>query len=292
MIKDNDSAGASDWWPSAIGAAIGIAVALALRPRVMAMGRTSSADQNGRDSLVRTLGFGSGSTPTSFIEGLDAATYGDAVMRAFVGGDAPESFGQYVPVEVRSRGMVGVFWAAPWHLAVGTDSSSFHAPLSASDAQRLCDRLGQSLPTRRMVDAIRSAAGAMRLPFRAFAEARSSLATYLASSEAIERDRAGRVGLLYGYAKDYVVTNHLRGYRGNIAIYGGVDGTGNVIQGLNFQSHNLGYVDYSQKPRLIGSIVTVDGSEVALSEALTRPETAHLFSDEGVIPVDLQRYPT
>ena len=272
-------------WPAVAGGAIALALAVALWPRgAQAVTRGDSAYRPGT----------TGSEFLASLEGMGLREREEATVRAVAAGAVPGVFGEYVPVEVRSRGRVGVFWAAPWHLAVGTDDDPFHAPLTAPAAQRAADALGQALPTRAMVDAIRASGRFERLPFRAFppSAGHRSPATYAASSSAIERDRAGRRSPLYGYAKDYVVTNLRRGREGRIGIYGGWDGAGRVIQQVEGLPHDTGHVDYSQKPRLVASVVSVDGVEMPLSAALADPAVAHLFSDEGAIPVELQRYPT
>ncbi len=303
---------AERWWPVALGGlgALGVvalvtAVARVRRPEPAATTppglRLDPTTQE--DTFMNYGPFGirlaeplTGTDFVARLEGLDLRAREAAIVDAVNAGHVPAAFTQYVMLEVRARGMVGTFWAAPAHLCVGTDEDPFHTPLSAPAAQRVCDHYGQFLPTRRMVDVIHASAAAIHLPFRSFPPspppgAHRALSTYVASSQSIERERAGRWGLLDAYAKDYVLTPRRRGHEDRIAIYGAWDRQGTLVQPFALP-HDTGHVDYSQKPRLIWPRVLVDGSEVALSEALARAETAHLFSDEGAIPPELQRYPT
>ena len=283
----NDAADdSSGLWPALLGGALAVGLAVALWPR-----RAAAVTLDGRPLVPRR-----GMTGAEFVtslEGLDLERREDAIVAAFVAGATPTVFDNYVPVQVSSRGRSGTFWAAPWHLAVGTDQDPFHAPLSAPATQRICDAIGQSFPTRAMVDAIARSGAFTRLPFRSFPPeaGHRSLETYVASSAAIERDRAGRDVPLYGYAKDYVITPRRRDHEDRISIYGAWGSDGRVIQGVGLP-HGLSHVDYSQKPRLIGGVVLVDGVEMPTADALADPATAHLFSDEGAIPHELQRYGT
>lgn len=270
-------------WPWVAGAALAIAGVVVLWPR--------------RAQAVTRPRYERGLTGSAFLEslrGLDLAAREREIVAAATAGAVPEAFDNYVPVEVSGGGRSGLFWAAPWHLAIGTDADAFHAPLTAASAQRVADALGQALPTRKMARAIHESPAFRRLPFRAFPpeSGHRSLETYAASSAAIERDRRGDPGPVQGYAKDYVVTPQRRGREGRVAIYGGWDARGSLIQQVEGLPHDLGHVDYSQKPRLVASVVSVDGREMALSEALASPEYAGVFSDEGPIEPELQGYPT
>lgn len=283
MIIERDEGDDGALWPWLAGAGLAIAGVVVLWPR--------------RAEAVTTPRYSRGVTGTAFadsLRGMSLAERERAIVEAVAAGATPEAFDNYVAVEVSGGGHRGVFWAAPWHLAVGTDADAFHAPLTATSAQRAADALGQALPTRKMAEAIHRSPAFRRLPFRAFPPeaGHRSLETYAASSEAIERDRGGSPGPVQGYAKDYVVTPQRRGRESRIAIYGGWDANGRLIQQVEGLPHDLGHVDYSQKPRLVASVVWVDGVEMPLADALASPEYAAVFSDEGPIEPALQRYPT
>jgi len=222
---------------------------------------------------------------------MSESQYRAAVLGEALAGRVPRVALQLAPVRVSAGGRSGVFWCSSMPLCVGTDAEPFHAPLSAPDAQRVADALGMSLPTRRMVDAVHEQA-AVRVPFRAFPPPRQSPATYAASSAAIEQRRAGRGGsgaAVSDFAKDYVLTRQRRNRLDRIAIYGGWDASGALVQPLG-TPHALTYFDYSQQPRFVAMTVEVDGARLGLHEALADPSTAPLFSDEGTITGALLRY--
>lgn len=224
--------------------------------------------------------------PDTIHAGMTAADYERAVVSAVTAGRVP-SWQTFVPVAVSASGRTGVFYASAQPLTIGTDAAPFHAPVSAQTAQRIADAFGYLLPTRKMVDAIH-AAGA-RVPFRAYTSDRQSVATYLASSAAIEGRRAGRTGLVTDYAKDYVLSNARRSDPRRIVIYGAWDASGALVQPKS-TAHAGGYYDYSQQPRFVLGHVVVDGQTVSLVEALTDPTVASLFSDEGTISRAMLRY--
>src|SRR5262249_49437226 len=95
--------------------------------------------------------------------------------------------------------------------------------------------------------------------------------------------------LVAGHKKDIVITPRLQSATNKVAIYGWPQTNRQPIQPL-YLDHSATWVDYSQCTRLIQQKVLVNGVAWRLSEALSNPEWAALFSDEGVITNP--RYPT
>lgn len=223
---------------------------------------------------------------------LSAAAREDHILDWIDRGATPASWRELRPVTVRGGGHEVTFYAAPDVVTLGTDSDRFRPALTAGLAQRIADRLGMSLPTATMVDAIHAQAD-VRVPFRGFSGARDSFATHVASNAAIEQRLAGRSGLISDHSKDYVVGYPRRRWPEAIAIYGGWDSQGTRVQPPSGGVHYLGYRDYSQRARLIGRTVLVDGQQRQLAEALADPAIAPLLHREGVVtnPSHL-RYPT
>lgn len=218
-------------------------------------------------------------TFSASLDGLSAHDYLTSVERAILAGNIPASFANYVPVPVTANGMFGTFFASPLPLCVGDEP--FHAPISASVAQRIADARGEFLPTRKMVDAIH--AHGTHVPFHSYGADREAVSTYIASSNLINARIAGRTGLICDFAKDYVLSNQRKGKENLIAIYGAWSGTtGDAVQNLT-TPHSLGYFDYSQHARMISAKVLVNGVEMALVDALADRRMAALFSDEGTI---------
>lgn len=221
---------------------------------------------------------------------MSSGEYLRAVEDMLRRGMVPASQRQWIPVQTRYGARVGVFFVQGLQLACGTNDNVFHAAVTVGVAQRVADSMGAMLPTRKMVDIIHAQA-TTRVPFRAFTSDRSSVGTFVASSIAIEDRRAGRGGLVSDYGKDYVITNQRRANPSRIAIYGAWESAGSLPVQPLATPHSLSYYDYSQHARMVRNDVIVDGVGMALSDALERVDTALLFSSEGPIRRELQRYP-
>ena len=222
----------------------------------------------------------------SFV-GMTEADYLRAVEASLLAVTGPAAQ-VWHPVQTQAHGRTGVFYALALPLVLGTDAEMFHPALPVAIAQRVADRLGAMLPTRRMVDLLHAQA-TVRVPFRAYVTARSAVPTLVASSRDIELRRAGRTGLVSDYGKDYVLTNQRRGQPGKVAIYGAWDASGARVQPLAVP-HAVGYYDYSQHARMVRRDGLVDGRSVMLADALANPATAPLFSDEGPLTGAMLRY--
>lgn len=222
---------------------------------------------------------------------MSEANYLRTVEAAFAQGMVPLSQSVWHPVTVRAGNLTGTFFVQGLPLCLGTDAAMFHPAMPVTMAQRIADRAGASLPTRKMVDAIHEQASG-HVAFRAFGSARSAVPTFVESSNGIEARRLGRTGLLSDLGKDYVLSNQRSADPRRITIYGAwTSPTAAPTQGLA-TPHALTYYDYSQHARLVRSTVVVNGREVPLAAALTDPATAPLFSAEGPLSRDMLRYPT
>ena len=179
---------------------------------------------------------------------------------------------------------------APDYLAVGSDRDFVRVPLTPMTAQRIADRYGFALPTRRMVAQIHEHA-AVKLEPRPMGEPRQAVATFLEHQRLIEAQRgARRLGLLVaGIKKDLVITPQLSEKPGKVAIFGWHHPDGTPIQPL-YTGHIATYVDYSHGLRLCWTTVEIDGRERALAEVLADPLLHPLLSDEGLLPLACQRY--
>jgi hypothetical protein len=75
-----------------------------------------------------------------------------------VSGNVPSFQRTLVPVTVSATisgtGHTATYYAAPDYLAIGTDADYFLEPTTPLLAQRLCNTLGYTLPTRKMVNQI------------------------------------------------------------------------------------------------------------------------------------------
>ena len=190
-----------------------------------------------------------------------------------------------------------VFAVSPDYLAFGSDADFFRMPMTPGGAERICDYLDCSLPTRKLVDIIRENSEWKLTPQPIPPSPEMvSVDTFYAHHTMIEKQRS-ELGvplghLLSGIKKDVVITPQLFVPRDKprVAIYGWHYPNGTPIQPLSLV-HEASYVDYSHGIRLIGNDVVVDGTPMRLHDVLSHPQLSALVSDEGAF-VSGCRYPT
>jgi len=184
----------------------------------------------------------------------------------------------------------------PDYLAVGSDDDYLLLPLSPATAQRVADAAGCLLPTRKMVDAIFSAAEVRLEPAPIPpSPAMTTVEVFAAHNAVVRAQRAADFAahppgaLTAGHKKDVVIAAGLATAPGKVAIYGWHRTNGSPIQPL-YLGHVATWVDYSQCVRLVSREVAVDGVVTKVAEILADPARADWLSDEGVIANP--RYPT
>ncbi|MBX3433078.1 MAG: hypothetical protein KF847_07140 [Pirellulales bacterium] len=217
-----------------------------------------------------------------------------AIFAEIAAGNVPEFLRKLQRVAISAtdadgRSIEVVVEVAPDVLAVGSDADFLRIPMTPQTAQRLADRLGCTLPTRKLVDAI-DAAATVRLAPQPLTEDRESVAAFVESNRRIEIQRGTNSleALVTGAKKDVVLSPRIFERPDRVAIYGWRQLDGEPIQPLTIV-HVDWYVDYSHGVRLIRNAALVDGKAVAVTDLLSDPRTAGLVSDEG--PMIPSRYP-
>ena len=177
----------------------------------------------------------------------------------------------------------------PDYLAIGSDKDFVRMPMTPQTAQRIADRFGCVLPTRKMVHLIDQHAE-LHLAPQPLTREREAVDTFLEHHRIIEKQRAGKpLGVLVtGIKKDIVLTPRIFERPNRLAIYGWRQPDGQPIQPLTI-AHSDRYVDYSHGVRLIRDTIVVDGKTERISQLLKDPARCTLVSDEG--PMDPPRYP-
>jgi hypothetical protein len=227
------------------------------------------------------------------ITSLDFTNREQEILSQVLAGNVPGFYRKFCPVAVTNvvagKTEWAVFHVAPDYLAVGNDEDYFLAPLSPMMAQRLADRLGCSLPTRKMVDAIYATAEVKLVPSPIPPGPKMVTVPVFAEHNAVVRtQRMTRVlvpplgELVAGHKKDVVVTERLTNSPGKVAIYGWHKPNGVPIQPLHL-GHTVNWVDYSHGIRLVQQQMTVNGATTTVAEVLADPKWCGLLSDEGVI---------
>ncbi len=242
-------------------------------------------------------------TGSEFVQRITPADFAEREQQVFseiTAGNVPDFLRQFQPVTVThvSSGQTNIatFFVAPDYLAVGTDEDFFLTPMTPMTAQRIADQFGCTLPTRRMVDAIYSAAEVQLEPQPIPPSPAMTTVPVFARHNAMVRDtRAAFLkahppgALVAGHQKDLVITPRLAAAPGKVAIYGWQLTNGTPIQPL-YLGHTATWVDYSQCVRLVRQAMIVNGQSTTVAAVLADPRLAALLSDEGVVPNP--RYPT
>ncbi|MCI0331680.1 MAG: hypothetical protein L0228_00465 [Planctomycetes bacterium] len=237
---------------------------------------------------------------SEFIKSLDGLSLDDreaAILREVTRGNFPSFLREFKVVPIRGtikdgdkeREVASTIEVMPDYLSIGSDHDFVHMPMTPQTAQRIADRFGCVLPTRKIVDAIDAQAKVHVAPHPLTNE-REALPTFLQHHQIIEKQRDGKpLGeLITGIKKDIVLTPRIYERPQRLAIYGWRQLNGQPIQPLTIV-HWDRYVDYSHGARLVRNSIELDGKQVQIDELLADPERCSLVSDEGTMKPP--RYP-
>ncbi len=135
----------------------------------------------------------------------------------------------------------------PDYIAIGSNKDFIRVPMNPLTAQKIADRTGSILPTKKIVNEIYAQAEAKMTPqpIKASAQMMSS-EYYQDSNNKIEQQRTSKgfqLGqLMSGHKKDVVLTNRLDTNPQKVAIYGWHQPNGKAIQPLSTIHENT-YAD-------------------------------------------------
>ena len=210
----------------------------------------------------------------------------DSLTRMLVlQGSIPRFLHRFRSVRTQFRDSSGklhkaIYYVSPDYLSIGADKNWARVHITPFLAQELADSLQCFLPTRKMVDEIYNSAVIKLAPIP-LAQNRDSTPTFYQHHLAVEKQRAGRKGLVAGIQKDIVTTGRLYTYpkRDRVAIYGWHQLNGKPIQPL-YTGHVYWYVDYSQGVRFVYKLVKVNGKWMHYSAVLHDPVLRNLLCDE------------
>jgi hypothetical protein len=186
------------------------------------------------------------------------------------------------------------FYVTPDYLAIGTDADYFLQPMTPILGQRLSRLLNCSMPTRKMVNNIWTAATVKLAPSTIPPSGAMTTVPVFAQHNTTvgnQRDANGTPlgALVGGDKKDVVIsrniyTNLHAGFPKPVVIYGWHQLNGSAIQPL-YNGHEETYADYSHGIRMVDNAVTVNSSATTIAQILNHATLSALLSDEGVIPV-------
>ncbi len=230
---------------------------------------------------------------------LDQTGREQRIYEQVASGNVPDFLRKLVPISVEavSDGKTNraTYFVTPDYLAVGSDEDYFLTPLSPGMAQQIANLLGCTLPTRKMVDDIYSAAAVKLTPSPiAPSPAMATMPVFVQHNSTVREQRREQLAahplgaLVAGHKKDVVITKKLLASPGKVVIYGWHKPDGKPIQPL-YTGHADFYADYSHGIRLVQLRLTLNGESRTVPEVLADANLAPLLSDEG--PLDNIRYP-
>ena len=189
---------------------------------------------------------------------------------------------------------VAAYFVIPEYLAVGSDSDYFLAPMTPLLAQRICNALHCTLPTKKMVDQIYTTAPCKLRPQPIPPTAQMiTVPVFSQHNDSVKAlrfpilDQYPLGTLVGGTKKDVIISNYIyQNLKTNVpkpvVIYGWHQLNGLPIQPV-YNGHEETYADYSHGIRLVLDSVVVDGNPKTFTQLLSDPTLCVLISDEGTI---------
>lgn len=180
------------------------------------------------------------------------------------------------------------YYVAPDYLAIGCDTDYFLMPMSPMLATKIGTLTGTTLPTRKMVGDIWSAATVKLAPQPLSAGAQMSTVPYFAHHDSIVGQQRATFSnplgsLTSGDKKDVIISNMIYNTANRVIIFGWYYQNGSYIQPMT-NVHADTYMDYSHGIRLVQNTCTLNGSTPTTIQAILESTTLNpLLSDEGTI---------
>ncbi len=240
----------------------------------------------------------SGSAFVSVIWSMPRDQREEQIYSQIISGNVPQFMRQlkpvYAAVNIAGNNHTATYFVIPEYLAVGSDSDYFLTPMTPLLAQRICNSLNCTLPTKKMVDQIYSTAPCKLRPQPIPPTAQ--MITVPVFSQHNDSVKALRIPALTQYPfgtlvggtkKDVIISNYIyQNLKTNVpkpvVIYGWHQLNGQPIQPV-YNGHEETYADYSHGIRLVLDSVVVDGVHTTFPQLLSDPALCVLISDEGTI---------
>lgn len=243
-----------------------------------------------------------GSEVVSLITNYSLTNRENEIWSQITGGNVPAFQRNLVPVTttatINNITYTVIYYAVPDYMAVGCDTNYFLCPMTPLLAQRIADFCGCTMPTRKMVNQIWTAATVKLAPSTIPPSSQMTTIPVMNQhnttvwgqrSAVLETHPLGE--LTGGDKKDVVISNIIYGYPspGRVVIYGWHYQNGTPIQPM-YNGHEETYADYSHGIRLVQNAITVNGTSNTVTGILQSSTLYSLLSDEGVISIP--HYPT
>jgi len=180
------------------------------------------------------------------------------------------------------------YYVASDYLAIGCDTDYFLMPMSPMLVTRIGTLTGTTLPTRKMVGDIWSAAAVKLAPQPLTAGSQMSTIPYFAHHDSIVGQQRATFlnplgSLVSGDKKDVIISNSIYNTANRVIIFGWYYQNGTYIQPLT-NVHADTYMDYSHGIRLIQNACMLNGTTATTIQSVLESLTLNtLLSDEGII---------
>jgi len=230
---------------------------------------------------------------TNIITSLSRDEREQWIYAQIISGNVPNWLRTLKPINVSAAGHTATYYVTPDYISIGSDTDFFREPMTPLLAQRLGDRLGYSLPTRKMVNQIWSSSAVKITPTTIPADPDMITVPYFAqhnAAVAAQRNattNAQPLGALVGGTKKDVIIS-ARIYTNfaspsitkTVVIYGWHYTDGTFIQPI-YNGHEETYADYSHGIRFVQMNLTVDGGANTITNVLTSAPLCSLLSDDS-----------
>ncbi|OFX18924.1 MAG: hypothetical protein A2033_12320 [Bacteroidetes bacterium GWA2_31_9] len=246
---------------------------------------------------ARNINAYNGSQFVSVITSLALTPREDSIYYQVINGNVPDFQRNLIPITItktiNSTNYTLTYYVLPDYLAIGCDTNYFLCPMTPVLAQKICNYINYTLPTRQMVNDIWTAATVKLAPSTIPPSGQmTTVPVFNQHNTTVWGQRSAVITayplgeLVGGNKKDVVISNSIYSAPApdRVVIYGWHQLNGSPIQPL-YNGHESLYADYSHGIRLVQQSVTLNGSTTNVSAILQSSTLNSLLSDEGVISV-------
>jgi hypothetical protein len=210
----------------------------------------------------------------------------DLIFAQYQVGNVPDFMRNAISVTVTSGNNTLIYWVLPDVLSVGIDTDYLRTSINPFTARKIADLFGCILPTSKMAYQIWQAATVKLEPSPngpPYDVTMQSTERMVFHNKKIQTALGKRIPgeLITGHKKDVVISIGLLTHPNNVAIVGWWYPSGQMIQPLNYVSHDRYYKDYSHGIRLVNRMVTINGQWYDVYDVLRNETLAPFISDEG-----------
>lgn len=235
---------------------------------------------------IRTINISGTDFGNSIMNVGPTQTREDLIFAQFLAGNVPEFMRNSISVTVTIANDTLTYWVLPDVLCVGTNTDYLRTSLNPLTAKKVADLFGGVLPTRKMAQQIWQTATVKLTPSPngpPYDATMMSTERMVFHNTKIQTALGTKVPgeMVTGHKKDVVITVGLFTHPNNVAIVGWWYPSGEMIQPLNYVSHDRYYKDYSHGIRIINRMVTINGQWHDIYDVLRNETLAALISDEG-----------